>query len=178
MKVQVNLFTGKSIGEYTAVKNDETANYEVTLKNGQTAAFNMFTLKQVNAPKPQFACKLVLLEKQTSKRTKRAAAPSTVEFKASWTGEMVTLDASNLTKMETAVMVAARNNEYCDCMESGTWSFTVNDNAEGVGHKQFSGVCSSLIKKGYAGVADPGTDDAIFYLTQEGKKLFSDYNPQ
>lgn len=177
MKVQVNLFTGKSIGEYTAVKNAE-GNYEVSWKNGQTAIFNSETLRQMNAPKPQFACKMVLLEKQTAKRTKRVAAPSTVEFKASWTGEIVTLDASSLTKMETAVMIAARNNEYNDAMESGTWSFTVNDNAEGVGQKQFSGVCSSLIKKGYAGVADPGTDDAIFYLTTAGKKLFSDYKPQ
>ena len=167
MKVQVNLFTGKSIGEYTAVKNAE-GNYEVSWKNGQAAIFDSKSLRQLNAPKPQFACKLTLLEKKATKKT-------SVEFKASWTGEMVTLDASNLTKMETAVMIAARNNEYCDCMESGTWSFTVNDNAEGVGYKQFSGVCSSLIKKGYAAVTDAGTDDAIFGLTPKGKKLFSDY---
>lgn len=174
MKVQVNLFTGKSIGEYTAVKTAE-GNYEVAWKNGQTAIFNGETLRQINAPKAQFACKLVLLEEKATKRAKRAAAPSTVEFKASWTGEMVVLDASNLTKMETAAMIASRNNEYADCMEEGTWSFTVNDNAEGVSPKQFSGVCSSLIKKGYANVADPGTEDAIFYLTEKGKKLFSDY---
>lgn len=171
MKVQVNLFTGKSIGEYTAVMNAE-GNYEVSWKNGQTAIFNSESLRQMNAPKAQFACKLVLLEK---KATNKATKTATKEFKASWTGKMVTLDTSNLTEMETAVMIAARNNEYHDCMEGGTWSFTVNDNAEGVGYKQFSGVCSSLIKKGYARVSDAGTDDAIFSLTPTGKNLFSDY---
>lgn len=172
MKVQVNLFTGKSIGEYTAVKNAE-GNYEVSWKNGQTAIFNSESLRQLNAPKPQFACKLVLLEKKATKRTKRAAA--IIEFKADWTGEIVALDASNLTEMEAAVMIAARNNEYEDALEGCTWTFTVSDNAEGVGIKQFSGVCSSLIKKGYAGVCDPNTKDSTFHFTEEGRKLFSDY---
>ena len=172
MKVQIHLFTGKSIGEYEAHQN-ANGNYEVTFKDGQLGIFNPESLKQQNTMKPQFACKMVIIPD-----TKKPTKTSSKEFKASWTGEMVTLDTSNLTKMETAVMIAARNNEYCDCMESGTWSFSVSDNAEGVGLKQFSGVCSSLIKKGYAAVTDPGTDDAIFGLTPKGKRLFSDYIPK
>ena len=170
MKVQIHLFTGKTIGEYEAVQNKQ-GNYEVTFKDGQLAIFNPESLKQQNAPKPQFACKMVIIQDTKKKSTKTAFK----EFKASWTGEIVTLDTSDLTKMETAVMIAARNNEYSDALENGTWSFAVSDNAEGVGVKQFSGVCSSLIKKGYARVTDPGTDDAIFGLTKKGKRLFSDY---
>ena len=94
-----------------------------------------------------------------------------VEFKAAWTGNIEVLNADNLTENEVKVMIAARNNEYGDCMEGGTWSFTVCDNAH-LTAKVYRGVVASLIKKGYARVAG-SVGDEVFCLTSDGKKLYS-----
>ena len=66
MKVQINLFTGKVLGEYEAIKNAE-GNYEVSFKDGQLGIFNPESLKQQNILKPQFACKMVILTDDTTK---------------------------------------------------------------------------------------------------------------
>lgn len=95
-----------------------------------------------------------------------------VEFKAAWTGDIEVLNADNLTENEVKVMIAARNNEYGDCISAGsTWSFTVCDNS-GLTEKVYRGVVSSLIKKGYIRIGGP-RGDAVFHLTDEGKKLYS-----
>lgn len=60
MKVQINLFTGKVLGEYEAIKNAE-GNYEVSFKDGQLGIFNPESLRQQNALKPQFACKMIIM---------------------------------------------------------------------------------------------------------------------
>lgn len=98
------------------------------------------------------------------------------KFKSEWTGKEVALNNENLTEMETAVLIASRNNEYEDCIEecSSTWTFSVQDNAEGVEKNQFRGVCSSLIQKGFIAI-DVMDGDSYFCLTEAGKKLFSDY---
>lgn len=93
-----------------------------------------------------------------------------VKFRADWTGEEEILNADNLTDNEIKVMIASRNNEYGDCIEYGTWSFTVCDNS-GLDAKVYRGVVSSLIKKGYARVSGE-RDDEVFALTVEGKNLF------
>ena len=93
-----------------------------------------------------------------------------IQFTASWTGEEEYLIADNLTDMEARVMIASRNNEYGDCMEGGTWSFAVGENAH-LNSKVYRGVVSSLIKKGYASVAGD-RDDEVFALTTSGKALF------
>ena len=95
-----------------------------------------------------------------------------VRFNADWTGKEESLNASNLTDYEVKVMIASRNNEYGDCMEGGTWSFSVCDNA-GLTSSVYRGVVSSLIKKGYARV-NGKRDDEVFSLTAAGKALFSD----
>lgn len=66
MKVQVTLFTGKVVGEYEAIKNAD-GNYEVSFKDGQLGIFNPESLKQQNAVKPQFACKMIILADDTAK---------------------------------------------------------------------------------------------------------------
>lgn len=96
------------------------------------------------------------------------------KFTASWTRKEVELNDTNLTALETSVMLAARNNEYGDCLEGGTWTFTVFDNSDCTSDRQFGGVCSSLIRKGYINVFTEG-EDGYFNLTEAGKKLFSDY---
>ena len=100
-----------------------------------------------------------------------------VEFHASWTGMEVILDTSNLTELETSVMIAGRNNEYGDALEGGTWTFTVMDNSDCTSERQFGGVCSSLICKGYIAIHIDG-EDSYFGFTKAGKHLFSDYNPE
>lgn len=60
MKVTITLFTGKSIGEYEAIKNAITGNYEVSFKDGQLAVFDAESMKQTNNRKPQFACKMII----------------------------------------------------------------------------------------------------------------------
>lgn len=60
MKVQINLFSGKTLGEYEAIRN-AAGNYEVSFKDGQLAIFNPESLRQENALKPQFACKMVIM---------------------------------------------------------------------------------------------------------------------
>ena len=97
------------------------------------------------------------------------------KFTAAWTGKETELNNSNLTTMETAVLIAARNNDYNDCLETSTWTFAVEETAEGVAVEQFRGVCSSLIKKGYINIT-LHKKDSYFALTEEGKKLFSDYD--
>ena len=96
-----------------------------------------------------------------------------ITFNANWFGQQVTLNCDNLTDNEIAVLIASRNNEYGDCIEYGTWSFTVCDNAN-LTEKVYRGVVSSLIKKGYATVAGSRGDE-VFALTTKGKQLFSDY---
>lgn len=96
-----------------------------------------------------------------------------ITFNANWLGQQVTLTCDNLTDNEIAVLIASRNNEYGDCIEYGTWSFTVCDNAN-LTEKVYRGVVSSLIKKGYA-IVSGNRGDEIFALTTQGKQLFSDY---
>ena len=99
-----------------------------------------------------------------------------MKFVADWTSKEVELNTENLTALETAVMIASRNNEYADCLETGTWTFSVCDNAKGItNERQFGGVCSSLIRKGYIAVTEWGSEDSVFGLTVKGKMLFSDY---
>ena len=93
-----------------------------------------------------------------------------VKFRADWTGEEEILNADNLTDNEIDVMIASRNNEYGDCIECGTWSFTVCDNS-GLDAKVYRGVVSSLVKKGYVRVCGERNDE-IFSLTAAGKNLF------
>lgn len=93
-----------------------------------------------------------------------------VKFRASWTMEEEILNADNLTENEVKVMIASRNNEYGDCMEVGTWSFSVCDNS-GLSANVYRGVVSSLIKKGYARVSG-NRNDEVFALTVAGKNLF------
>ena len=102
-----------------------------------------------------------------------------VRFVADWTNKEVVLNTDNLTKLETAVMVASRNNEYSDCLRNPTWTFTIMDNAEGItSDRQFGGVCSSLMRKGYINVDAYSDEESIFGLTEKGKQLFSDYNKE
>lgn len=99
-----------------------------------------------------------------------------MKFTAEWTNKEVELNTDNLTKLETAVMIAARNNEYEDAINGSTWTFTVYDNAEGItSERQFGGVCSSLTKKGYISIF-VDSEDSYFCITEKGKRLFSDYN--
>lgn len=98
-------------------------------------------------------------------------------FIASWPNKEVELNTDNLTALETSVMIAARNNEYNDCIDCCTWTFTVFDNSDCTSERQFGGVCSSLIRKGYIEVGDDG-EDSCFMLTEAGKQLFSDYNQE
>ena len=93
-----------------------------------------------------------------------------IKFVANWTGEEEFLVADNLTDNEIKVLIASRNNEYDDCIDGGTWSFTVCDNS-GLSSKVYRGVVSSLIKKGYARVSGERNDE-VFALTDEGKNLF------
>lgn len=91
-------------------------------------------------------------------------------FKAEWTNEMVELDTSNLTEMESSVMIAGRNNEFEDAfVEGSTWSNVVADNS--VGAKSYRGVVSSLIKKGYVEIKGYKNNETFSY-TESGKKLF------
>lgn len=95
-----------------------------------------------------------------------------IQFTANWTGKEEILNADNLTENEVAVLIASRNNEYADCYDEPTWSFSVCDNS-GLNSKVYRGVVSSLIKKGYARVS--GYDeDQVFGLTQAGKALFEE----
>lgn len=96
-----------------------------------------------------------------------------IEFTAAWTGEQCKLTVDNLTDNEIACLLASRNNEYDDCMEGGTWSFSIAQNAH-LNEKVYRGVVSSLIKKGYATVNGKRNDE-VFALTKKGKQLFSDY---
>lgn len=93
-----------------------------------------------------------------------------VKFIASWTGESEILVADDLTENEVKVMIASRNNEYCDTMDGTTWSFAVCDDAK-LSPKVYRGVVSSLIKKGYVIVAGDRNDE-VFALTDAGKELF------
>lgn len=95
-----------------------------------------------------------------------------VKFIADWTGKEEVLNADTLTDNEVKVMIASRNNEYSDCCDMPTWSFSVCDNS-GLDAKVYRGVISSLIKKGYARVAG-NRNDEVFSLTESGKKLFSE----
>ena len=99
-----------------------------------------------------------------------------ITFTANWSNQQCTLNCDNLTDNEIAVLIASRNNEYEDCIEHSTWSFTVCDNAH-LSEKVYRGVVSSLIKKGLATVAGKRGDE-VFALTTQGKQLFSDYNIQ
>jgi len=85
-----------------------------------------------------------------------------------------------LTKLETSLLNAMRENEYNDALESGgcgTWTFTAIDNS-GMAGKTASGVISSLVKKGLV-IADVvtakerrnGDEDSICF-TELGCKLF------
>lgn len=96
-----------------------------------------------------------------------------IEFMADWTAEKCKMTVDNLTENEIACLLAARNNEYGDCMEGGTWSFSIAQNAH-LNEKVYRGVVSSLIKKGYATVQGKRNDE-VFALTTKGKQLFSDY---
>lgn len=79
-----------------------------------------------------------------------------INFVADWTGKEEFLVADNLTDNEIKVLIASRNNEYGDCIESGTWSFTVCDNS-GLNAKVYRGVVSSLIKKDMQEYQEKGT---------------------
>jgi hypothetical protein len=101
-----------------------------------------------------------------------------MKFVADWTRQEVELNTENLTKLEASVMIASRNNEYEDAICWGsTWTFTVYDNSECTSDRQFGGVCSSLIRKGYINIMLEG-QDSYFCLTEKGKQLFSDYTPK
>lgn len=62
MKVQLVAFTGMVIGEFEATHIEAANGYELTLSDGRLVAFDGETLKQVNAPKPQFANRIRILE--------------------------------------------------------------------------------------------------------------------
>ena len=62
MKVQLVAFTGMVIGEFEATHIESANGYELTLKDGRLVAFDGDTLKQVNAPKPQFANRIRILD--------------------------------------------------------------------------------------------------------------------
>lgn len=98
------------------------------------------------------------------------------EFMGKWTRETITLNDENLTENEIKVMIGIRNNDYSDIVESGSdWSFAVCDES-GLNEKVYRGVASSLIKKGFINIDDYG-DDPLLSLTDEGRKLYSDYKP-
>jgi len=94
--------------------------------------------------------------------------------------EKIITSTLNLTKLETSLLNAMRENEYNDALESGgcgTWTFTAIDNS-GMTGKTASGVISSLVKKGLV-IADVvtakerrnGDEDSICF-TELGCKLF------
>lgn len=62
MKVQLVAFTGMVIGEFEATRIEAANGYELTLKDGRLVAFDGDTLKQVNAPKPQYANRIRILD--------------------------------------------------------------------------------------------------------------------
>lgn len=62
MKVQLVAFTGMVIGEFEATHVEAANGYELTLKDGRLVAFDGDTLKQVNAPKPQYANRIRILD--------------------------------------------------------------------------------------------------------------------
>ncbi len=96
-------------------------------------------------------------------------------FYNGWTGKHVTLDDSNLTEKEAAIMIQTRDNNFSDFMTSdGDWTFALNED-EAVPNASFGGVLTSLIKKGYIVIWNEKTPDSTTALTEAGKKLFSDY---
>jgi hypothetical protein len=101
------------------------------------------------------------------------------EFKASWSKAQITVETEGLTDKEVDVLIAARNNEFNDCLtDDYTWCFAIINNS-GMISSVARGVISSLIKKGYCGVSnEKKVDDRTFWLTEEGRKLFSDYSKE
>ena len=93
-------------------------------------------------------------------------------------GAEVELRTEGLTENEIKVMIAIRNNDYSDILESERdWSFAVCDTS-GLGEKTYRGVASSLVKKGIIEIFDSEDKgrfgDMILELTDLGKTYYSD----
>lgn len=91
-------------------------------------------------------------------------------------------ELSKLTEMEIKILEAARCDscfgDYLEC--HGNWSFSICDSV-GIPEKQYRGVISSLIKKGYIQIWDyenesPGKfRNSVFDYTKKGAMLFNDW---
>ena len=83
------------------------------------------------------------------------------------------MNLSNLTILEKDVLQAVVNNDYSAGNPHGAgWSWAINDACEVVQTKSFSGVVSSLSKKGVV-ICQGSGDDACISLTDLGRELWT-----
>lgn len=102
---------------------------------------------------------------------------NTVSFNG-FKGEKLTINTSNLSDLETKVMINARTNYFVDICKVGmAHPKALFSGLFGLGAEETMDAIASLTNKGYMGIVSVGTciDDNLFYLTDEGKKLYSDY---
>ena len=102
---------------------------------------------------------------------------NTVTFNG-FRGEYLTINTANLTDLETKVMVNARTNYFSDiCKVAVEYSKALYCGLFGLDIEKVRGAVESLANKGYMGIVSINdTEDYIFYITDNGKKLYSDYN--
>jgi len=89
--------------------------------------------------------------------------------------EAMWLNTKGLTESEEKVLRASRETDYGDCLIEGQWSFAVCDAAK-MNEKQYRGVVSSLVQKGYITIWDNEDKgrfrDMVFSYTESGRKLW------
>lgn len=114
---------------------------------------------------------------QKETKSEETMTEETKSNEVSFANDQIKIDTSNLTDLETKVMINARTNWYSDVLESdGEWVCALEEGTFSLNMKQIRGTIASLVKKGYMGVyKDRNPKDDTFYLTEAGKKLYSDY---
>lgn len=77
----------------------------------------------------------------------------------------------NITPNELAVLKAIDDSCYGDYLTDAIWTWDISDGC-GLKKSSFSGVVSSLTKKGLVYSGDEGTEDATIEMTSEGANYY------
>ena len=82
-----------------------------------------------------------------------------------------------VTELEKEVLLAGKDSDFTEEFEIyGTWMWEIQD-LSGIDSKQFSGITSSLIKKGLITIFDNEgfgrSDDMVLALTKKGAEVYN-----
>lgn len=80
----------------------------------------------------------------------------------------------NITQLELEVLAAIDFSDYGESITDSVWTFSVVDECKTVKGKQFSGVVSSLVKKGLVEVDDSIADESTIQMTSEGIRAYAE----